>query len=66
MKKAHVKKDACIGCGLCTSIASEVFAFGNDGLAENVLGDNTELPEEVQANVQEAADSCPTSAIETE
>ena len=33
---------------------------------ENVLGDNTELPEEVQANVQEAADSCPTSAIETE
>jgi ferredoxin len=66
MKKAHVKKDACIGCGLCTSIASEVFAFGNDGLAENVLGDNTEIPEEVQANVQEAADSCPTSAIETE
>jgi len=66
MKKAHVKKDACIGCGLCTSIASEVFAFGNDGLAENILGDNTELPEEVQANVQEAADSCPTSAIETE
>ena len=66
MKKAHVKKDACIGCGLCTSIASEVFAFGNDGLAENVLGDNTELPEEVQANVQEAADSCPTGAIETE
>ena len=66
MKKAHVKKDACIGCGLCTSIASEVFAFGNDGLAENTLGNDTEIPEEVQANVQEAADSCPTSAIETE
>lgn len=66
MKKAHVKKDACIGCGLCTSIASEVFAFGDDGLATNQLGDNTELPEEVLANVQEAADSCPTSAIETE
>ena len=66
MKKARVKKDVCIGCGLCTSIASEVFAFGNDGLAENVLGDNTEIPEEVKANVQEAADSCPTSAIETE
>lgn len=66
MKKAHVKKDACIGCGLCTSIASEVFAFGDDGLAENVLGNETEIPEEAQANVQEAADSCPTSAIETE
>lgn len=66
MKKTRVKKDACIGCGLCTSIASEVFAFGDDGLAENVLGNDTELPEEVQASVQEAADSCPTSAIETE
>ena len=66
MKKAYVKKDACIGCWLCTSIASEVFAFGNDGLAENQLGNDTQLPEEVQANVQEAADSCPTSAIVTE
>ena len=66
MKKAQVKKDACIGCGLCTSIASEVFAFGDDGLAQNILGDNTELPEEVKDSVQEAADSCPTSAIETE
>ena len=66
MKKARVKKDACIGCGLCTSIASEVFAFGDDGLAQNVLGDNTELNDEVKDSVQEAADSCPTSAIETE
>ena len=66
MKKAHVKKDTCIGCGLCTSIASDVFAFGDDGLAQNVLGDNTELPESTIESVQEAADSCPTSAIETE
>ncbi len=66
MKKARIKKDSCIGCGLCTSIASEVFAFGDDGLAENVLGDNTELPEDVQDSVQEAADSCPVNAIEIE
>ena len=66
MKKANVKKDACIGCGLCTSIASEVFAFGDDGLAQNILGDDTELNDEVKDSVQEAADSCPTSAIETE
>lgn len=66
MKKAYVKKDACIACGLCTSLASEVFGFGDDGLAENLLGSDTELPEEVKDSVQEAADSCPTSAIETE
>ncbi len=66
MKKAQVKKDACIGCGLCTSIASEVFAFGDDGLAQNILGDDTQLPEGVTESVQEAADSCPTGAIVTE
>ena len=66
MKKTQVKKEACIACGLCTSIASEVFGFGDDGLAENILGNNTELPEEVKDSVQEAADSCPTSAIVTE
>ena len=47
MKKARVKKDACIGCGLCTSIASSVFAFGDDRLAENVLGNEAEIPEEL-------------------
>ena len=35
-KKVTVKKDVCIGCGLCTSTAPEVFAFGDDGLAEAV------------------------------
>ena len=64
MKKAHVKKDACIGCGLCTSIASEVFAFGDDGLAENVLGG--EVPSDLVDMAQEACDSCPVQAIEAE
>ena len=64
MKKATVKKDACIGCGLCTSMASEVFGFGDDGLAENILGG--EVPSGLEDSVQEAADSCPVSAIETE
>ena len=47
-------------------IASDVFAFGDDGLAQNQLGDNTELPEEVKDSVQEAADSWPEAAIEVE
>ena len=64
MKKATVKKDACIGCGLCTSMASEVFGFGDDGLAENILGG--EVPAGLEESVQEAADSCPVAAIETE
>ncbi len=64
MKKATVKKDVCIGCGLCTSMASEVFGFGDDGLAENIL--NAEIPADLEDVVKEAAESCPVSAIETE
>ena len=45
-------------------MASEVFGFGDDGLAENILGE--EVPAGLEDSVQEAADSCPTSAIETE
>ena len=64
MQKARVKKDTCIGCGLCTSMASEVFGFGDDGLAENILGE--EVPAGLEDSVQVAADSCPVSAIEVE
>ena len=39
MAKSTVDKSVCIGCGVCTAIASAVFAIGADGLAENVLGD---------------------------
>ena len=64
MKKATVKKDVCIGCGLCTSLASEVFGFADDGLAENILGGD--VPAGPEDSVQEAADSCPVAAIATE
>ena len=64
MKKAVVKKDVCIGCGLCTSIASEVFGFADDGLAENILGGD--VPAGSEDADQESADSCPVGAIEVE
>ncbi len=63
-KKCAVNKAVCVGCGLCTSIAPAVFGFGDDGLAENILGNETELPEELEASVNEAAESCPVQAIE--
>ncbi|HHU59803.1 TPA: ferredoxin [bacterium] len=65
MKKTRIKKDACIACGLCTALASDVFSFDDDGLAYNHLGDDTEIPEEYWDSVVESAESCPTDAIET-
>lgn len=64
MAKTRVIKETCIGCGVCVSIADAVFAFGSDGLAENILGDETELPTDLVPGVEEAAASCPTQAIE--
>ena len=62
--KAYVDKNTCIGCGLCTSIAPSIFELDDNGLAENVLGN--EVPSELENAVNEAAQSCPVGAIKTE
>lgn len=68
--KAKVKKDTCIGCGACTVIADKIFEIGDDGLAEviNPLENEEdkvmEIIEEEKENLIDAAESCPTSAIE--
>ena len=61
--KAIVKKDACIGCGACASIESEVFEINDEGVATVKV---EELPEEKTASASEAAESCPTGAIVVE
>ncbi len=61
--KAKVNKDACIGCGSCTVIASDVFEIDEDGLA---VADESKITEENKEEVVDACESCPTSAIEVE
>ena len=62
-KKAHVN-ESCIGCGACTAVCPSVFELTDDGVANNILGDETEIPEDLVAEVEEAAGSCPVEAIE--
>ena len=57
MAKAKVDKDVCIGCGLCVSMAPAAFAFDDSGEKAEVVS------EEVTAEVEEAAASCPVEAI---
>ncbi len=61
--KAKVDKNKCIGCGACTSIASNVFEFDDDGLAKAV---QEEVKEEDKESVKEAEESCPTGAVQVE
>lgn len=58
--KVTVNKDACIGCGACTAIASEIFEMDDDGLA---IATMDKVPEELEDDAHEAVESCPTSAI---
>ena len=71
--KVKVNKDACIGCGACAAICDEVFEIDDEGLSEVKVEENSEnkeefvsVKEELQDEVRDAADSCPTGAIEVE
>ena len=64
MAKKFKVSESCIGWGACSAVCPEVFELNADGVAENILGDETEIPEDLEASAQEAADSCPVSAIE--
>ena len=61
--KAVVDRDACIACGLCSSICPEVFEPDEDDIAV-VIADP--IPEDVEDEAKEAEESCPTDAITIE
>ena len=58
MKKVKVSSEACIGCGACVAIDPEHFEFNDNGLSEATNSENLESME-----LQNAIESCPTSAI---
>ena len=59
-KKANVDKDMCIGCGACTGICPTVFALDDEGKAVSQV---EEVSADDEASAEEAAASCPVSAI---
>jgi len=58
---ARIDRDACIGCGLCQGINSEIFEMDEDNLAKLIKNDFTETDLE---DLDEAIASCPVGAIE--
>jgi len=54
-----VDQDTCIGCGTCAGLCPDVFKMNEEGKSEVVSQENTDC-------AQNAAQSCPVSAITVE
>jgi ferredoxin len=58
--RVEVDADICGGFGTCVGKAPQVFELTDDGYAVVLLSD---VPQELEAAVQEAVALCPTHAI---
>jgi ferredoxin len=58
--RVEVDADVCGGFGTCVGKAPQVFELGDDGYAVVLLPD---VPEGLEAAVQDAVGLCPTRAI---
>jgi ferredoxin len=61
-----VDKETCIACGACGAAAPDIFDYDDDGIAENILDQNTgtiEVPEELIDELMDAKEGCPTDSI---
>lgn len=61
--KVKVNQDSCIGCGACAAVCENVFELNDEGLSQAKV---TEINEKDNQDVRDAADACPTGAIEVE
>ena len=58
--KAFIYRSGCIGCGVCPTLCPEVFAMGEDGLAQVIAPD---IPGASESAALEAQQNCPVSVI---
>jgi ferredoxin len=63
-----VDKETCISCGACGAASPDIFAYDEEGLAENkLLGDENrgivEIPKHLFDDLEEAESGCPTGSI---
>ncbi|PKR78879.1 ferredoxin [Halalkalibacillus sediminis] len=61
-----VDKDTCIACGACGTSAPDIFDYDFEGVAHNIIDDNSgtvEVPEELIEDLEDAFEGCPTESI---
>ena len=60
MEKLEVKKDDCIGCGMCISMFETYFDFDDMGLSE---AKDEAIKDDDKKALLDVIESCPTNAI---
>ncbi|WP_427180685.1 ferredoxin [Paenibacillus sp. TC-CSREp1] len=63
-----VDQDTCIACGACGATAPDIFDYNDEGLAKVIYaGDentgSTKIPAELEDDLHDAVDGCPTDSI---
>ncbi|MBQ6458392.1 MAG: ferredoxin [Exiguobacterium sp.] len=61
-----VDKDTCIACGACGAAAPDIYDYDDEGLAFNLMDDNTGtvlIPDELYEDMMDAFEGCPTDSI---
>lgn len=56
-------EDACVGHGRCYALAPEVFGPDERGHCELLVGDDREVPPELEEQARLGASNCPERAI---
>ncbi|MGM7719661.1 ferredoxin [Metabacillus sp. Hm71] len=65
-KYTIVDQETCIACGACGATAPEIFDYNDEGIAFAILDNNkgiTEVPDELEEDLEDAVDGCPTDSI---
>jgi ferredoxin len=61
-----VDKDTCIACGACGLTCPKIFDYDEEGLAFVIMDQNSgnkEVPEELEDDVLDAYEGCPSNSI---
>ena len=58
--KVIVDSETCLGCGVCESIAPDIFVLGDEIYAKVIMNP---IPEQMRDVVEEAVSECPEEAI---
>ncbi|MEC0297394.1 ferredoxin [Peribacillus frigoritolerans] len=61
-----VDQETCIACGACGATAPEIFDYNDEGIAFSILDVNSgiiEVSEDLEEDLEDAFDGCPTDSI---